>query len=257
MITKSEAIILKAMKYRESSKILTLYTREYGKLSVIAKGARDPKSKFGSALEPMNYVFAVFYKKENRELHLLTQCDLMKSFRHLSEDMERLHAAMAIVELVDAVSHSEERNEPLFRTTVESLEEINRATKNALQVLYLFEMRLSGILGFRPNFHTCFNCGRSMDAKSVGPKGAELHLNGGGVFCVYCTHKALGQGTISLGALKVLQRLQDIEEIGAVTRISLSSQVRTEVAGTLRRFLQNHVDGLHRLKAEEVFAAIA
>ena len=137
-----------------------------------------------------------------------------------------------------------------------SFDDTLAATKNALQVLYLFEMRLSDILGFRPNFHRCFNCGRPMDAKTVGPKGVELYLNGGGVFCVNCLHKALGQGTISLGALKVLQRLQEIQEIGAVTRLALSMQVRNEVAGTLRRFLQSHIEGLHKLKAEEVFAAI-
>jgi len=257
MITKSEAIILKTMKFRESSKILTLYTREYGKVSVIAKGARDPKSKFGSVLEPMNYVLAVFYRKENRDLQLLTQCDMMKSFKRLSEDMERMRAAMSIVELVDVVAHAEERNEPLFHTMVGCLEAINDATKNALQVLYLFEMRLSDILGFRPNFSTCFSCGRPMDAKTAGTNGVELYLNGGGVFCVYCMHKALGQGTISLGALKVLQRLQGMQEMGAVTRLSFPPQVRNEVAGTLRRFLQSHIDGLNRLKAEEVFAAIA
>jgi DNA repair protein RecO (recombination protein O) len=256
MITKSEAIVLKTMKFRESSKILTLYTRQYGKLSVIAKGARDPKSKFGSVLEPMNYVLAVFYRKENRDLHLLTQCDLMKSFKHLSDDMERMHAAMSIVELVDVVTHAEEQNELLFQTMVGCLEEINGATKNALPVLYLFEMRLSGILGFKPNFHTCFSCGRPMDEKATGPRGAELYLNGGGVLCVYCMHKALGQGTISLGALKVLQRLQEIQEIGVATRLNLATQIRNEVAGTLRRFLESHIDGLHRLKAEEVFAAI-
>ena len=257
MITKTEAIILKGMKYRETSKILTLYTRQFGKVSVIAKGARSPKSKFGSALEPMNYVLAVFYKKDSRDLHLLAQCDLMKSFRGISEEMDRLHAAMAVVELVNAVSHQEEQNEQLFMTTVQSLEEINRATKNVLHVLYCFEVRLSEILGFKPNFSTCFSCSREIDAGSVGTKGVELHLSGGGAFCSTCEHKSLGQGRISLAALKVLQRLQEMEDIGAATRLALSASVRNEVAGTLRRFLQSHIDGLHKLKSEEVFAAIA
>ena len=257
MITKTEAIILKGMKYRETSKILTLYTRQYGKISVIAKGARSPKSKFGSALEPMNYVLAVLYKKDNRDLHLLTQCDLMKSFRGLSEDMDRLHAAMAVVELVNAVAHAEEQNERLFITTVQSLEEINRATRNALHVFYCFEMRLSDILGFRPNFRNCFGCGRDIDAAAAGTKGVELHLSGGGAFCANCSHKSIGQGRISLAGLKAMQRLQEMEDIGGATRLALSASLRNEVSATLRRFLQIHIDGLHKLKSEEVFAAIA
>ena len=256
MITKTEAIILKGMKYRETSKILTLYTREFGKISVIAKGARSPKSKFGSALEPMNYVLAVFYKKDNRDLHLLAQCDLMKSFRGISEEMDRLHAAMAVVELVNAVSHAEEQNEKLFTTTVEALEKINRATKNALHVFYCFEMRLSDILGFRPNFSTCFGCGEDIETVP-GTKDIELHLSGGGAFCADCSHKSLGQGRISLAGLKSLQRLQEMEDIGGATRLALSPSVRNEVSGTLRRFLQSHIDGLHKLKSEEVFAMIA
>ena len=256
MIAKTEAIILKGMKYRETSKILTLYTRQYGKVSVIAKGARDPKSKFGSALEPMNYVLTVFYKKDNRDLQLLTQCDLMKSFRGISEDMGRLHAAMAIVELVDAVSHAEEQNVQLFETTVRSLEVINSATKNPLHLLYAFELQLAGILGFQPNFLTCHGCGRTMDETAMDESGVELQLNGGGVLCVHCVSKSLGQGRISAGSLKVLQRLQTLEDMEIATRMSFSSQIRNEIAGTLRRFLQSHVDGLHRLKSEEVFAAI-
>ena len=107
MIVKTEAIVLSAMKFRDTSKIVRLYTREFGKVSVVAKGARDAKSKFRSALQPMSHVSAVIYKNDNRELQLLSQCDSITSFHHLTEDMEKMCAALSALELVDVVTHDE------------------------------------------------------------------------------------------------------------------------------------------------------
>ena len=97
MILKTEAIVLRTMKYRETSRIATLYTKEAGKLSVIAKGARDGRSRLAGALQPMNHVAAVIYTRESRELQLLTQCDIIAASRALTDDLDRMAAAMAVV----------------------------------------------------------------------------------------------------------------------------------------------------------------
>lgn len=257
MIVKSEAIVLKTMKYGESSKILTLYTRVYGKISVIAKGARGPKSKFGSALEPMNYVLAVFYKKENRDLSLLSQCDLLGSFRRLSEDMDRMHAAMSIIALIDAVSHAEEENAELFTLALQSLETVNNATKNAINVFYTFEIRLATLAGFKPDFRVCARCGSPLDATSVGNLAVKLHLTAGGVVCRGCSEAGIGRGTISAPAVKVLQALQRSPDVSGVTELSLDPRLREEVGATLQSYLASHIEGLKNLKTERVFAAIS
>ena len=256
MIVTTEAVVLKTMKYRESSRILTLYTREFGKLSVIAKGARERKSKFGSALEPMSYVNAVLYKKDTRELQLLSQCDVVKPLQHLSEDMERMAAGMGVVELVDAVSHAEEENKPLFALLLNTLNAINNATKNALNALYYFEIRLLDIMGFRPNINACFNCGASFEERATGPGVLELHVSYGGVLCAACSSKGMGLAAISAGTVKVLQRLQEVSDVEAVTRIKMSPQMKNEVRRTLRHYLQTHVEGLRTLKSEAVFSSI-
>jgi DNA repair protein RecO (recombination protein O) len=256
MIVKTEAVILRSRKFRETSKILTLHTREHGKLSVIAKGACDRRAKFGSALDSMNYVVAVIYKKENRDLHLLTQCDLIKSFNKLSEDMDRMAAALSIIELVEVVTRAEDESKALFDMVVQTLETVNTATKNALNVLYFFEMRLSEILGFRPNFHQCSSCGALVGQVSDGTKEGELHLSSGGVRCGKCSHARIGHGIISAAGLRILQELQKVSHGEAVTKMTLSSQLRDEVHTALRQHLQTHIGGLHRLKADAVFSAI-
>jgi DNA repair protein RecO (recombination protein O) len=256
MIVKTEAIVLRSRKFRETSKILTLYTREYGKLSVIAKGARERRAKFGSALDSMNYVVAVIYKKENRDLHLLSQCDLKKSFSRISEDMDRMSAALSIIELVEAVTRAEDESRSLFNMVVQTLEAINNAPKNAMNLLYFFEVRLSEILGFRPNFHQCSRCGSHIDEVLVGTRESDLHLSSGGVLCGKCSREHVGQGTISPAGLQILQWLQKVSHGEAVTHMTFSSRLRNEVHIALRRHLQTHIGGLHKLKAEAVFAAI-
>ena len=186
MIVRTEAVVLTSMKYRESSRILKLYTRSSGKVSVIAKGARQTKSKFGSALQPMAHVTAVLYWKVDRDLQLLTQCDIVVHFRHLGEDIERMSGGMAVVELVDAVSHAEEENVPLFELLVNTLGAMNNATKQPRNALYYFEVHLLDILGFRPNFSSCFHCGIPLDERALGGQEGELRVGLGGILCGRC-----------------------------------------------------------------------
>jgi len=256
MIAKTEAVVLKTTKYGDSSKIVRLYTRQYGKLSVIAKGARRATNRFGSALAPMNLVVAVLYKKENRDLHLLSQCDLIVSFHRLSEEMERMAAAMSVIELVDAVTHDEERNEPLFGIIRQSLEVLTTATSNAINVLYVFEVRLLELLGYKPSFHQCVQCAAHLDESAIGGTDVGWHLGKGGALCATCSGNSIGHQTLTAAGLKVLQMFQDAVDLHSVMDLTLSPPLRNEVAHILHRHFQQHVEGLRRLKAQNVFDTI-
>jgi DNA repair protein RecO (recombination protein O) len=254
MIVRTEAVILKSMDYRESSRILTLYTREFGKLSVLVKGARGPKSRLTGTTEPLNYVEVVFYKKDDRELQLLTQCDIIRSWRGLTDQLEKMGPAMAIIELTNAVTHAEERNLRQFELLVDCLDAVNNATSNATNAFYVFEVRLLDILGFRPDFRLCSSCGSELGIEQAGKLSVDAAR--GGIHCAKCAEQGLGYEIISQGAVNVLRRMQELNDVGSATRIVLSSQLRSEIAGTLRRYLQSHVEGLKDLKSESVFAAI-
>jgi DNA repair protein RecO (recombination protein O) len=256
MIVATEAVVVKTLKYRETSRIVTLYSREYGKFPVIAKGARERNNRFGSALNLLSCVHAVVYRKENRDLQLLSQCDVIDSFRHISEDMERLAAGLGVVELIDAVTHAEEENAPLFGLLVHTLKTIDTAPRNVVNALYAFEVRLLDILGFRPNFLTCFHCGTPINEESVGRSGAELNVSYGGILCSQCSSRGMGMETISAGSVKILQHLQEASDPASITRITMSAQMKNEVAGTLRRCLQRHIEGFRPLKSENMFSLL-
>ena len=122
MIVSTDAIVLRSMKYGETSKIVTLYSKKFGKIRVMAKGARSAKSKFGASLEPMMHSSIILYKKEQRDLHLLSKSELSRPFLKFGGNGDRLAAGLALVELVNLVMHDEEENLPMFGLLVEALE---------------------------------------------------------------------------------------------------------------------------------------
>jgi DNA repair protein RecO (recombination protein O) len=252
MIVRSDAVVLSGMDYRDTSRICVLYTREFGRQTVIAKGARGGKPRFGGALQALNVVHAVYYRKEHHELHHLSQCDLVFPWRGLTRDLERMSAGMAIVELLAAVTPEEERNIELYELLVASLGAADGAESNAVNARFLFEIRLLGLLGFRPEFGVCAGCG-----EEIGSEGEELlglELSRGGVYCSLCSRAGHGLERASHGAVNVIRRFQEIGAIDTVSRLSLSPKLSAEIGGILRRLLQSHVEGLKPLRSEGVFA---
>jgi DNA repair protein RecO (recombination protein O) len=257
MIAKTDAVILKAMKYRETSKIVTLYTRQFGKISAVAKGARGVKSKFGAALEPMSYVSVVLYRKENRALQYITQCDIIKPFLDLFNKIEKMSVGMCVVELMDAVMHNEEENPPMFRLLVETLDAVDSSRKNVQNLFLFFEIHLASLLGFKPNFANCIMCGERLSAEAASDFSVVIDLSQGGGICANCARGDSDRSTkVTLQAFRVLERLSRCR-VDAVTNISLSDALRSEIADTLHQYLKYHVEGMRDLKSTEVFARIA
>jgi DNA repair protein RecO (recombination protein O) len=253
-IVKTDAIVLKAIKYREASKIVTFYTRQFGKISAIAKGARRATSKYGSSLDPLSYVSLVLYKKEGREIQTLSQCDLMKSFRHLYEDLDKMAAGMAILELVTVVTHEQEKNLPLFNLLVESLTAVNNATKNPSSLLYVFEFQLARVLGFQPSFGNCISCGKPVVRE--GADRIEYHLEQGGPLCGSCGIVPGSKITLNGSVFQLLSRMSLNTKVTTDVNIEIDKKSQREIENFLRSFLQFHVSGIRPLKSEKVFLKI-
>lgn len=99
-IIKTEAIVLSKMNFGDSSNIASLFTEDLGRISVIIKGARSVKSKFGKMVDPLNYLLVVLYKKESREVQLLSGADIIQHFPELKSNLSKLSYAYAVLELV-------------------------------------------------------------------------------------------------------------------------------------------------------------
>ena len=100
VIANSRAIVMRTRRMGETSKLVTLFTEDHGKVKVVAKGARKPKSKFGASLELMTEVQAMCYLREERDLHTLSDCDVLRVFPSLTGDLQRLSYGSAACEMV-------------------------------------------------------------------------------------------------------------------------------------------------------------
>jgi DNA repair protein RecO (recombination protein O) len=255
VIISTDAVILRSRKYGETSRIVTLYTRELGKLPTIAKGVRGGgKGRRVLPMDPTSVVRAVIYVRETREIQLLTQCDPIESLDALHSDLARMGAGMGIVELTDLVTPPGEASEELYGLLCGTLLGLRHATSNAENALYFYEARLLGILGFRPELHRCVGC-RVMVLEEE--RAGEVRVSASGIVCRRCAADHRGLLSVTPPALRILQRMQEVESVDPILRITLTPAVKSELARILHLFLQSHAEGYRVLKSQEVFAAIA
>lgn len=255
VIVKTEAIILRTIKYGETSKILTLYTKEFGKISAIAKGARGTKSKFGNALEIPSYVALVLYKKDAREIQLIAESALLNRFGNIREQLDALSVAMATIELLYRTAH-EEKNEPLFSLLVSTLTAINEAKKNFALFFCWFELRYADALGFRFQIEQCPSCKNIQDASIVQRPFFSVALSYGGILCPTCAAKSNTGMKIAPETFFLMNALLH-HSLAEISTMEVSPQSLRETEQVLRAYLQVHIEGLGVLHSEKFFRIAA
>jgi DNA repair protein RecO (recombination protein O) len=259
MLTKTEAIVIKSMKYGDTSKIVTFYTRQFGKLKGIAKGARRSDNKFGSALEPLSDVTLVVYKKAHRDLHLISQCDSIQSFAKVHDTIEKISVGLLLLELIDQLAHEEEENAALFALLCETLSALNLSTRNFQSLARSFQIRLASLLGYAPTLDRCSVCGKSV-MEDEQSSGVGFLLMSGAVICPRCDKagspiRAAGQTTLSAPAHRILQRFLT-SRMESVTALTYSDAIGNELDETLRLYLRYHFDTMRDLKSPQIFKSM-
>ena len=255
-IEKTEAVVLRTMPYRETSKIVTFYTARFGRLATIVKGARRPKNKYGASLELMAHDMIVVYRKEGRDLQTLAECDLIRSYPRLHDDLEKMSAGMAIIELISLLTREEEENAPLFSLLTGSLAAVDAATKNPAGVFYWYEVRLAGILGFQPGFGRCATCGKSLPGSDEGHDPVRFDLEKGGPACKSCSPEAGQTVLLERGVLRALERLSGIPTAMEASGMEFDAATSEQIGEFMGIYLRYHVHGLRPLKSDKVFSRI-
>lgn len=256
MIVRTDAVVLRSMRYRETSKIVTFYTRQFGKLAAIAKGARQPKSKFGASLEPMTEVHLVLYKKDRRDLQLVSQCDIVRTFKTLYADMEKMESALSVIERLHQLTHDEEENPGLYLLLTDTLDAIDRAGANMQNFVHAFELRVAALCGFPPVFDRCAICGRSA-LEDKGP--VTFRIDRGGLVCSGCadaSHPGKESAMVRSATVRILHRLLTAR-MDTLSTLIVQRPVRNELDETLRLYLRYHFDELRPLKTTGVFTSLS
>jgi DNA repair protein RecO (recombination protein O) len=218
---RAEAVVLRHANWGEADRILTLYTREQGKLRAIVKGARKIRSRKAGHVEPFTHITLQLAK--GRDIPIVTQVETIDAYLPLREDLQRTGYAAYMLELLDRFTYDEEGGNPsLFRLLTDSLGRLCRVAEPWLCVRY-YEMRLLDYLGFRPRLFECANCGREILAEDQ-----YFSPSAGGVVCPRCGMGLPGLWPISVETLKYLRHFQR-SGYGEASRARVAPNVQKDV----------------------------
>ncbi len=156
---KATALVLKVVEFSETSSVVTLFTREFGKIHGLAKGARRPKGPFESALDLLSLCRIVFLRKSSGALDLLTEAKLERRFRPPGRDLSCLYAGYYIAELLGELTDDYDPHPALFDLADQTLLGLSRGLPVATSVLH-FELAALAVLGHLPSLEMCVECGR-------------------------------------------------------------------------------------------------
>ncbi len=221
-VYKTEAIVLRTMDLGEADRVLTVLTPRLGKLRVIAKGVRRPRSRIGGALQPFSDVQLVL--AVGRTWDVVTSTSLDDPHLGLRNDLHSTAAAWYVVELADRFCEGAADSHEAFRLLAQALSALDAGSEVAREVVARwFELALLDAMGFRPELARCLEC-----ASQIEPEGNAFSPVGGGVLCPRCRHAAHGARPVSADALKILRHLQRSPLVG-VLQLRVATALHREV----------------------------
>jgi len=235
---QSRSIIIKSMDYRESDKLVTVFSEKEGKLRGIARGIKKPGSSLRACIQPFCHSLLFFHR--GKELDLITQGRLLDFYGNSREDIDRTLYCVYLMELLDKALMDRMAMPRLYRLTLAVLEEINNKGLNPL-ILRYFEMQLLVQLGYRPVLDHCINCGQQGNMlKSFSPAV-------GGMLCPDCTAGEEDCMILS-GEVLGLLRLMINGNLTTLQRVRASSAALDKIESFLERYLEYHLERRFNMK---------
>ncbi len=224
---KATAIVLRVVEFSESSSVVTLFTREFGKVRALAKGARRPKGPFESALDLLAMCRVVFLRKSSDSLDLLTEAKLERRFRPPGGNLPSLYAAYYVAELLNELTDDYDPHAGLFDAANETLE-LLAAGQGAADSLVRFELAALREIGHLPTLDACANCGRPLETTGRVP----FSQLAGGALCKTCR---VGQKQVISISPQTFEALKQFATEGAQPS-ALDARVYGELRGVLNHY---------------------
>lgn len=231
MLYKVEGIVTRSMDYGEGHKIISVYTREAGKMSVMVRGAKKLRSRHGAVTQLFTYGEFVIYK--NAHMGTLNAAEITDSFHKLREDLMKGAYAAYIVEMVEKLTGEMEPNAPLFEQLLAALKGIS-GDKPPHIIAHIMEMHMLVLSGYMPELDQCVSC---------GSKEGEMALSiaAGGILCPRCRIKDPQGIVLGAGTLKLLRlfRTMDLRRLG---EIDVKPLTQTQLKRCMRGMMDMYME---------------
>jgi DNA repair protein RecO (recombination protein O) len=204
---RTAAIVIGSFPLGESDRVVSFFSRDFGRLRGVAKAARRIRSRFGGSLELFTLGQLVFFDTGRSDLVRIDHFDVTHPFAAVREDLDTLGEAAWVVEIVARTTGERDRQPALYGLLVRALQAMERATPPG-RVAVCFGVRCLDVLGHRPRLDRCVECGRTYPF----PRPA---LAEGGVICDGCR---TGSDAVPVGpaTVEAIERLRSIRWEDAV-----------------------------------------
>lgn len=209
---KADALVIRQADFSESSRVVTFFTREFGKSSALAKGAKRLKGPFEVSLDLLAHVRIVLYRKDSDVLDLVTESQLIKRFAPPQRTMLPLYSGYYVAELLDLGTEPHDPHPDLFDLALETLGRLERETDSRWALLR-FELRWLREIGHLAELECCSLCG----VEALSSSTERYWVTPGGLVCPRCGRPEYSASAIQFASVRLLRHLAEdlspLEEI--------------------------------------------
>ena len=234
MLKQSDAIVLRTYPLREADLLVTLFTREEGKIKGVARSAKKSKRRFGGALEPLTRVRAYYDQKNGQELVRLDSCDVIESPLMHEIDYERAVALSYVAEVLDGLLPDHDVNDAVFRLTLSVLPHLEAG--NIWMPLTYFDLWITRLMGLLPELGACIICGDELNGRGR----VFFHALADGLMCA--EHKRPASSEMLLPSRQIAA-----EMLRAAVDAFAKEPWKRQRGADLRKFLvqciERHIEG--------------
>jgi DNA repair protein RecO (recombination protein O) len=229
MLYKLEGIIIRTIDYGESNKILTLYSKEMGKIAVMARGAKKPKSRLSSISQLFTH--GQFLIQKGSGLGVLNQGELLSTFRNIRSDIFLTAYAAYMIELLEKLTEEGKPSISLYTFLYTSLNHLNNGVDPDV-LRYIFELRMLRIAGLSPEVNSCVNCKATEGEFSFS-------IEEGGFLCKRCLH--IDPYHIKMGpATARIIRILYYVEINRLGKINIKDETKQQLKKIITSYFEKY-----------------
>ena len=238
--------MLKRADFGEADRLLTLYSKEKGKITAIAKGARKPQSRKTGHVEL--YMRSKFFIAKGRSLDIITQAEMIDAYADLRADLMRVTHASYAVELLDRFTVEEDPHNGIYDLLDHTLDRLAQTDDLSLATRY-YELRLLSLTGFRPRLFQCVSCG-----EEIIEQDQFFSPEMGGLLCPNCRQADYRAIPVAANVVKVLRYLQT-RHWDTVSHLHLRPELLEKLEQVMHKYIRftlerelKSVDFLHQLQ---------
>ena len=224
MIKKIEGIIVSEVDYKESSKIINIFSPEMGVIGVLARGTKKIKSNLSGVTSKLTYGYFHIQYKENG-LSTLMEVDIINGFKNIRRSIDKISYASYLLELSSMVyKHGSDIN--IYNLLIASLKKIDEGYDYEV-ITNILELKLLDYLGIKPVIDSCVNCGSKVDIVTISSYK-------GGYLCKNCAHDEV---IVNIKTIKLLRMFYYVD-IDKISKLDISDNIKKE----LNRFIDDYYD---------------